>query len=163
MKIEITKEEYRDLLDVLHMAEWMMHAHETEKALGSGKYDEIIQKFYALAKDMGQESLIEYDPDLREYFHTREFDDATESWEIIDDFTDDTFWDELVHRLTDRDLARKVGGYDKLDKFNMKERFALEGPVLERYSQEFDKRGLDRLEIVETFVQDLADPAATHD
>ena len=163
MKIDISKEEYRDLLDVLHMADWVMHAHETEKALGTEKYDRIIQKFYALAKDMGQSDLIEYDPKLKEYFPTREFDDAAESWEFIEDFTDETFWDELIHRLTDRDVARKVGGYEQMSKLNMTERFAHEGPVLERYSHEFEENGLDRLEIVDQFAPTSGTQMTTHD
>ncbi len=163
MNIDISKKEYRDLLDVLHMADWVMHAHETEKPLGTENYDKIIQKFYALAKDMGQEHLIEYDPKLKEYFPTRELDDSTESWDFIEDFTDDTFWDELIHRLTDRDVARKVRGYEQMSKLNMTERFAHEGPVLERYSHEFEENGLDRLEIVEHFAPSSTPQTPTHD
>ena len=163
MKIDLSKEEYRDLLDVLHMADWVMHAHETDMTLGANKYDRLIQKFYALAGAMGQERLIEYDPDHREYFQTREFDDTSGAWEFIDDFTNETFWDELIHRLTDRDVSRKVGGYDNVDKLTMKERFALEGPILEKYTQELDEDGLERLEIVEQFAPDAAKQSHTHD
>jgi hypothetical protein len=163
MQIEMTEEEYRDLLDVLHMAEWMMHAHATEKDPATEPYDRVIQKLYAVAKTMGQDDLIEYDADAREYFATRKFDDTTLSWEFIDDFTEETFWDELIHRLTDRDLSRKVGGNELMDKLSMKERFTLESPIIEKYSKEFEERGLDRLEIVEHFAQAVAKAPETHD
>lgn len=163
MHIDITKEEYRDLLDLLHMADWVMHAHDTEEPLGTERYDRVIQKIYALAKDMGHGRLIKYDHKLKEYFPTREFEDNTGSWEFIEDFTEETFWDELIHRLTDRDVARKVGGYEHMDKLNMTERFAHEGPIAERYSKEFEENGLDRLEIVEQFAQDEQGRTQTHD
>jgi hypothetical protein len=163
MKIDITKEEYRNLLDVLHMADWMMHAHETEEDPGTVKYDEVIQKFYALAKDLGHDDSVKYNPEARKYFVTREFDSTSESWEFIDDFTDVTFWDELIHRLTDRDIARTVGGYEQLDKLSMEQRFVHEAPIIKKYSQEFDERGLDRLELVEQFGQALASRTRTHD
>ncbi len=163
MKIEIMKEEYRLLLDVLHMAQWVMGAHKTEGDARAEPYEKLIQKFYALAEAMGLERMIEYDPEQKEYFQTREFEDASGSWEFIDEFTDATFWDELIHRLTDRDVARKVGGYDQLDKLNMKERFTLEAPVLEKYAKEVDENGVDRLEVVEHFGQKAAGRPATHD
>jgi hypothetical protein len=151
MQIEITKEEYRNLLDVLDMADWMMHAHKTEQDPSTERLDRIIQKFYALARDLGQSRLITYDTATKEFHPTRDFDSETESRRFIDEFTDDSFWDELIHRLTDRDLARRLGGYEQLDKLAMNERFSLEGPVIEHYANEFDANGVDRLEIVEHF------------
>lgn len=163
MNIDMTEEEYRNLLDVLHMAEWVMHAHETEKDPATGPYDQVIQKLYALAKPMGQDHLIEYDADAAEYFATRKFDDTTASWEFIEDFTEETFWDELIHRMTDRDLARKAGGYERLDRLSMKERFSLESPIIEKYSREFEERGLERLEIAELPRPAVPRAPETHD
>ena len=163
MNIDISEEEYRQLLDVLKMAEWVMHAHETEKDPGTEPYDKVIQKFYALARDMGQGHMVEYDPKLKDYFLTMEFEDTSPSRDFIDEFTDETFWDELIHRLTERDVARTAGGYDHLDTMSMTERFAHEGPVLARYIQEFDDHGLERLEIVESFGQIAAPRLPTHD
>jgi hypothetical protein len=163
MNIDISKEEYRHLLDVLQMAEWVMHAHETETGPNTEPYDKVIQKFYALAKDMGQEHMVEYDLKLKKFFLSREFGQTSPSGELIDEFTDETFWDELIHRLMDRDIARTVGGYDQLDALNMTERFVHEGPIMARYIQEFDDHGLDRLEIVESFGQITAHGLTTHD
>ena len=163
MNIDISKEEYRSLLDVLQMAEWVMHAHEEEKDPLTEPYDKVIQKFYALAKDMGQDHMVEYDPKLQEYFLSLEFEDTSPSREFITEFTNETFWDELIHRLADRDIARKIGGYEQLDALSMTERFAHEGPILSKYAQEFDDNGLERLEIVESFGPAAAPRLATHD
>ena len=163
MNIEISKEEYRHLLDVLQMAEWVMHAYETDAEPDTGPYDRIIQKLYARAGEAGQDHLVEYDPKLEKYFLSQEFGDASWSRYMIDEFTEETFWDELIHRLTERDLARKVGGYDQLDALSMTERSIYEGPIMVKYVQEFDDRGLDRLEIVESFGQNATARLPTHD
>jgi hypothetical protein len=163
MNIDITKEEYQNLLDLLQMAHWIMHGHRTEADPREAKYDVLIQKVYGLAKAMGQDRLVEFDPATNRYSPSAEFENTTEAWEFIDEFTEDMFWDQLIHRLTDRDVARTVGGYEQLDKLSMEERFIAEGPILERYSNEFDETGLDRLEIVEHFGPSLGMPTKTSD
>jgi hypothetical protein len=163
MNMDITKEEYRYLLDLLHMAHWIMHGHRTEADPREAKYDKLIQKIYGLAKAMGQDHLIEYSSSADRYSPSAEFEEITEAWAFIDEFTDDLFWDQLIHRMTERDLSRTFGGYEQLDKLSMQERFVAEGPILERYTNEFDGSGLERLEIVEHFGPSIAMPIKTSD
>lgn len=163
MKIDISKEEYSTLLDLLHMASWVLHAHENEQDPRTEPYDAVIQKFYALAKDMGQERMVTYHADAKKYLPTVEYENTAGSWEFIDDFMDDTFWDELVHRFAERDIARATGGLPEPDKLTMTERFTLEAPVLQKYTREFDEHGIDRLEIVEQLVQTPGTRPVTHD
>jgi hypothetical protein len=163
MNVDISKEEYSKLLDLLHIATWVLHAHESEKDPRREPYDAVIQKFYALAKDMGQDKMIAFRPDAHSYAPTVEFENTAQSWEFIDEFMDDTFWDELVHRFADRDVARTIGGLDRTDKLNMTERFTIEAPVMQKYTQEFDEHGIDRLEIVEQLVRTPESKPVTHD
>ncbi len=163
MKIEITKEEYIDLLDLLHMASWVLVSHKTNVDPRIEKYDFIIQKFYALAGEMGRGDLIEYDPERGKYHPTKAFEDASRSLEFIDDFVDRSFWDELTIRFAERDAARQVGGYEGLELLSHEDRHTLEDPLEERYAEEFNERGIERLEIVEQFSGDPLKRAATHD
>jgi hypothetical protein len=159
MNIEISKDECRDLLEVLHIANWVMHAHETEPDPGTERYDRIIQKIYSLANTEGLGSLVEADPRGNE----RSEMDTSAAWDFIDEFTNNSFWDELIHRLTDRDMAHLVNGYEQLEKLSMEERFMREAPIIERYANEFDDHGLDRLQIVEHFATESASPTRTSD
>jgi hypothetical protein len=162
MNIEISEEEYRHLLDMLQISQWVMHAHETEEEPRTAPYDRIMQKFYALAKEMGQDQLVEYDTSVQQYFLSHEFGETSFSRDLINEFTEDIFWDQLIHRLTERDLARTLGGYDQLDALSTTERFVSEGPITAKYVQEFDERGVERLEIVESFTK-TAVHGLTHD
>jgi hypothetical protein len=163
MKIEITKEEYVDLLDLFHIASWVLVSHKTTVDPRVEKFEIIIQKFYALAREMGRGNLVEYDPGRGRYRPTKAFEDMSPSLEFIDEFVDHSFWDELIARFAERDAARQAGGYEKLDLLSHEDRHALVDPFEERYAEEFNERGIDRLEIVERFSGDVLKPAATHD
>ncbi len=163
MKIEISKEEYADLLDLFHVAEWVLLSHKTKVDPRIEKYDFIIQRFYALAGEMGRGDLIEYDPDSGKYRPTRAFEDTSRALEFIDEFVDHSFWDELIIRFAERDVARQVGGYEQLELLGHEDRHALEDPLEEQYSEEFTERGIERLEIVEQFNSNASKRIATHD
>ena len=163
MNVEITKEEYIYLLDLLHMANWVLVSHKTTVEPQIEKYDWIIQKFYVLAGEMGRGDLIEYDPGRGKYHLTKAFEDTSRSLEFIDEFVDHSFWDELIVRFAERDAARKAGSYEKLDLLSHEDRHALVDPFEERYAEEFNERGIEQLEITERFSGDASKPVATHD
>ena len=163
MNIDITKEEYRELLDVLFIAEWVLHAFDAGKKVRTKRHDAIIQKLYSHAAAQGMNNLIALDKDNGVFSPSGELENTTPAWEVIDNFTNETFWDELIHRLSERDVARQVGGYERMDALSTPEFITMETPVLERYETEFDKQGLERLEIVESFAAVPSFPPATHD
>ena len=144
MKINITKKEYETLLDILGIADWVLHAHHVKERSDMGKYKELEQKIFSYAKDMGFEELVSYEDLLKGYYPTRKFEETTPGMDFIREFEDDSFWDELVHRLVDRDMLRLVGE-ERLSSMPVKERFEMEDPVEKRYGEEFYKNGLDNL------------------
>ena len=151
MKIDITTEEYRDLLDLLYIGNWVLHAHKTEEAPRTKSYDTVIQKIYSSADAAGFGPLIEYDTRDRRYYPSPEFEDSTKAIGFIDEFVDDSFWDELVFRLAERDVARRVSGYEQLRLLSPDDRTALLTPAEEHYSDEFYQNGLDHLVIAEEY------------
>jgi hypothetical protein len=163
MKIDITKEEYLDLLDLLQIASWVIVFHKTKVEPDIAKYDSIIQKCYALARDMGRGDLIEYDSGTGKYRPAKAFEEISRSLTFIDDFVDHSFWDELIVRFAERDAARQAGGYEQLDLLGHEERHAILDPLEDRFAGEFNERGIERLEIVEQFGHNASIPTATHD
>lgn len=161
MKVEISKEEYLELLDLVHIASWVLIFHKTEPDPRIEKYDKIIQKLYALAKDMGYAGLINYDSVSKKYRPSKSLEETTDTWQLIDEFVDHSFWDELVIRFIERDAARQAGGYEQLNQLSHEERHALEDPFEDKYSREFDDHGIEHLEIVEHFGN--AKAVVTHD
>jgi hypothetical protein len=163
MNLTLTKEEYRDLLDLLQIAHVVLHAHKTEDDPRAEKYETVMQKILARSREAGLGSLVEYNADLKAYAPTAAFEETSEAAIFLDEFIDDTFWDLLIRRFTDRDLGRTIGGDEILDELGSTERFTLETPLIQKYSAEFDEHGIERLEIVEQGSTASVSPMKTSD
>lgn len=148
MKIEITKEEYRALLDVFHIADWVFHAYKTEEGSETEEYRNLEQKFLSLAKEMGFEPLVEFDAETGKYYPTREYEDTSAVMDAIVDYDNECFWDELIERLASRDLILQEGR-DKVVAMDFEERLVKTGALREKYSEEFCRNGLSRVVIKE--------------
>ena len=146
MKIDINKEEYRNLIDMLYIADWVMTSHKSENDPEMDKYQQLRNKFYALAEKMGMEKLIELDTELNNYYETAEFEDESACHQIIDEYDNEVFWDRLIEEMTMRDLhaevdVRKIKEKDSDVYFN---RYAA---IENKYIKEFEKNGLENLTI----------------
>ena len=87
-----------------------------------------------------------YDEELEKYFPTREHDENSPARPFIDEFEDETFWEELIDRLADRDLLHLLGD-KKILKMSAEERFMAHHDFEEKYEKEFEERGIERLGI----------------
>jgi len=144
MEINFSKKEYVALLDLLEIAEWVMNSYKIEIEEENNVYQNLEQKIYSFAKKMGCENLIQYDETLQEYFPTRELDDSSPAMKFINDYDNETFWDELTERLVARDLENQVGSQE-YKSLTIEEMFAKDAPIGEKYSIEFEKNGLKNL------------------
>ncbi len=64
--------------------------------------------------------------------------------DFVREFENDSFWDELVQRLVERDLIRQVGE-ERLLSMEAHERFEKEEPFEKRYADEFYHHELENL------------------
>jgi hypothetical protein len=151
MNIELSTKEHRDLLDILHIAEVVLSGHRREKDLRSKQHLELIHKLYALAQGEGFERLIGYNERVNAYLPTAEFEESSLAHVALDEFGDHLFWDQLIGRLAARDAAQIAGGIERLNTLSESDRQALEGPIRQRYVQEFAANGVASLEVVERF------------
>ncbi len=151
MNIELTSEEYRDLLDILHLADVIMSGHRQEEDRRTGRHRALVQKLYALAPGEGLVRLIHYNESMKKYIPTGDFEQNTVAHAVIDEFGDHLFWDELINRLSVRDAGQIAGGIDRLNAMSENDRQQVEGPIRQRYVDEFTVNGVANLELVERF------------
>ena len=143
--ISFTKAEYRVLLDLAYLGEWMLTAHDQQDDPAKEKYRDLVQKIYARAEDMGCESLVEGDEDDDMRFPTREYEDSGIR-DIVDDYDNQSFWEELIQRLIDRDIALLTPHL--VDQFPRTEEYwTLSSELGQRYSVEFAAHGLSRVTV----------------
>ena len=145
MEIDLSNEEYKSLIEMMYIADWVMNAHKTEKDPSTEQYAQLEQKIYSFADQMGHPNLVQYDEKLGEYFPAKLLEEGP-VMQYVDDYDNDTFWDELVERLVERDLLREVGEA-KFRRMRVEERWTAEDPLREKYDIEFEENGLENIEI----------------
>jgi hypothetical protein len=144
MKIDFTNQEYKTLVEALELANWMLHAHAEEEREDTESFRDLEQKVLALSEDFGMADEIIYDKKLETYYPSREMEDNCLAH--VDEYNNDTFWDELIERFVARDLIRQVGeeAYQAMD---FEEKFKKEEPFRIQYEDEFGNNGIERLVI----------------
>lgn len=147
MKIHFTKNEYRTLLEILAMAEWVMHAHETEPNPELAPYDQLTQKLLSYARDFKSDDLVEHSKESNTYYNNilEEFDSPVSN--IMREYELESFWEELCYRLGERDLIDELG-QQETQALEYPERAEKIADHSQKYYEEFEERGLKHLKIV---------------
>ena len=145
MNINITKKEYRVLLDMLSIADWVMHAYAIRQEDFHHEHEELKNKLLSYYKEMGAEDLIESSKELNGFYETNDYESLVID-EFIQPYEDAFFWDELIERLGKRDLL-KACGKDQFTKMEIIERLGKIEEMKEQYQIEFENHGIDNLEI----------------
>lgn len=145
MKINFTKKQFETLMKIVYIGNWVVNGVRS----GSDddphikEYKDLEKYVYSFAKDFSFEDLLDLsDGDI---YPSREFEEG-EVRELIDYYNEDTFWEELSSRLAMRDFYRDYGD-EEIKKMTLEERIRKDHPYMEKYWDEIDNHGIQRLEI----------------
>jgi len=141
MNISLTPEQYKTLLLMAYLGNWMINSHQVER---EQTFEGVASHVYSYADSFGVIGLVEKDPDDGTYYPTRELEELAA--EHMDAYDNETFWAELIERLSQRDLVAKHG-QSACEKMTIEERFANLEEFETRYDEEFEARGIERLTI----------------
>jgi len=149
MEVKLTKEQYENLIKLVYLGNWMINAIRSgsEGDPRIKKYEDIEQYIFSFAKDVGLEKYIEYDEKFKQFFPTEDFDEDPEMEQYRQDYDNEVFWQELADRLGSRDFLKEYGA-EVIRKMDQKERFLREQEFIIKYEEEFEKHGINYLEIV---------------
>lgn len=144
MQIDLTKNEYRTLLEMAYLADWMLHAHETTVA--EDEYRQLETKLLSQAKDFECEDLVDYVSHLKGFYPSRSLEDSPNVRHAIDNYNDMTFWEELISKLANRDVMRQYSS-DDLANMRPEERCRLFWDAESEYEDVFREVGLDAITV----------------
>ncbi len=150
MKIFFSKKEYKILLEMMEIANWVLSSSEFEDAAQEDSYNDLEQKILSHAKSFGLEEHIVFDKRLNKYFTTQDFEERC-ILNHIDHYDNEIFWDELVNRLAKRDLLKNHSEQEIKD-MDFTDYIQKVDEHEKKYGQEFEKHGLERLVIKEESV-----------
>ena len=133
MNIELTSKEYRLLLDMVYIGNWILNSTRGDDRFED--YDLIQEKLFALCPANGMRSLVQ---NWRGHiFPSQAYEDGG-IHEAIADYEDAVFYNILAEELARRDL-----GLEDCDPDDFTELTAR----MEEYLAEFDKNGLNTINI----------------
>lgn len=144
MKIEISKGEYKTLLQILEIADWVLNSCRDEGDPRTKKHRILEQKLLSLADAMGCGDLVEARDG--EFMQTKKYEDTMSAMGFIEEFENEAFWEELVDRLAWRDLVEELGE-EGLRKMPLEESFERRQSFEKKYSDEFEEDGLSNLRL----------------
>ena len=131
MNIEMSEKEFRRLLDLVYVGNWVMNAMRGENRIK--EYDEVESKCFSYCLKSGMYSLFEIVDG--EVVPSAGFEDGGIQ-EAIMDYEDCAFFDILSEELARRDMSDS-GSSDETE---------LMGRI-EDYRREFDENGLDHVSV----------------
>jgi len=146
VKIDFTKDQYEDLVKLVYLGVWIINSHRTDDIVE--KYEELEQYLLSFSGDSGTERFVEFDAEHDSFFPSGAFEEDEDIERYREEYDEYTFWDELIYRLARRDLIRTYG---EAAVFTMTadELIDKEQPFIEKYEDEFEKNGIDNLEVKE--------------
>ena len=133
MTIDLTEKEFRRLLDMVYVGNWILNSARGEDRFED--YDMLQEKLFALCSQVGMQALAERWQG--HIFPSRAYEEGG-IHEAIADYEDAVFFDILAEELARRDMEGE--GVDVNDENELLSR-------MEEYYSEFEQHGIDNLTV----------------
>ena len=131
MQIDLSKKEFRRLLEMVYIGNWILNSTRGEDRFTD--YDLVESKLFALCREHGMESLVE--TWRGEDVPSRAFADGG-IHEAIMDYEDTVFFEILAEELARRDMDYQPVSRENYDELVSR---------MDRYIAEFEANGTDNL------------------
>ena len=131
MNIELTDKEFRRLLDLVYIGNWILNSTRGEDRFED--YDLLQEKFFAICTKNGMRQLVE--TYMGHYFPSKAYEEGG-IHEAIADYEDAVFFDILAEELARRDMLEENLSQDDLGELASR---------MDDYMDEFERNGIDNL------------------
>ncbi len=146
MHLQLSPEEFERLLKLAYLGEavqndWVPAEETTDEQRAT---TDLLYDLCAEAKDTPCARLVTEDEASGEWLPSEEL--REEMHAALGAYDNDVFWDELVHRLAEKELVAEYGR-EALEGMPEGYRRQAELPVLEYYWEEVHRHGIDRFRL----------------
>ena len=131
MHIELTSKEFRRLLDMVYLGNWVLNSTRGDDRFKD--YDDLESKLFALCRSNGMDILAE---DWDDTVIPSKAYEAGGIQQVIALYEDNVFYEILAEELSRRDM-----GYADITEENYDEIIGR----MDQYMREFERSGVDRL------------------
>ncbi|MCR4935242.1 MAG: hypothetical protein K5990_02000 [Oscillospiraceae bacterium] len=131
MTIELSNKEFRRLLDLIYIGNWILNSARGEDRFED--YDNLQEKLFTLCTQNGMRALVtSY---MGHHFPSKAYEDGG-IHEAIADYEDAVFFDILAEELARRDMVEENLSQDDMTELTNR---------MNDYMDEFEKNGVDRV------------------
>ena len=141
--LELSKEDFTQLVKHVFIGNWILTSNDVKR---NALYDSLLDKVLSMAKERNLIEGIQYVEDYDMYSLTQEMEE--EYLKPVNEYENESFWDDLGHKLATRDTVKKHGE-KKLSKMAPFERMSAIWNEEEKYGKEFEEHGITRLYVKE--------------
>ena len=131
MNIELSKKEFRRLLDMVYIGNWILNSTRGNDRFAD--YDNLETKLFGLCRTTGMDTLVEKWEGID--VPSRAFTDGG-IHEAIMDYEDTVFFEILAEELARRDMDHQPGSRENYDELVSR---------MDAYIAEFEANGTDNL------------------
>ena len=115
MQIDLSKKEFRRLLDMVYIGNWILNSTRGDDRFAD--YDDLESKLFALCREQGMDTLVE-------------------RYEAIMDYEDTVFYEILAEELARRDMEYQPVSNDNYEELVSR---------MDDYIAEFEAHGTDNI------------------
>ena len=133
MNIELSDKEFRRLLDMVYIGNWILNSTRGEDRFED--YDQIQEKLFSLCPANGMRSLVQL---WRGHIFPSEAYENGGIHEAIADYEDAVFYNILAEELARRDLGLEESDPENFDELTAR---------MNDYLDEFERNGLDAVNV----------------
>ena len=133
MKIELTELEFRRLLDMAYIGNWILNS--TRGADRFGDYDNVESRLFSYCKSCGMSTLVDLSEGIAR--PSAAFEDGG-IHEAIADYEDSIFFEILAEELARRDMDFEPIGPENLNELTCR---------IDEYIEEFEQNGIDNISL----------------
>ena len=131
MKIELSEIEYRRLLDIVYIGNWILNSTRSSDRIED--YDNLQSKMFSYCAELGMREI--YQKIDTEFFPSAAFENGG-IHEAIADYEDTIFFEILAEELTKRDMAKEGFSPENFNELSRR---------VDEYIEEFEKNGMENL------------------
>lgn len=148
MHLRISDQELATLVEMLSLASYIASWNEKEESTDKvAAFEALESKILEKAGHSGLAHWIEFDEESRRFKLRPEVEETLFFNECYEEFRNESFWNELAIRLSDRDLVRAIG-FQAWSQMNEEQRRAKTANWEKAYWEEFTRHGIDRVVVM---------------
>lgn len=145
MHLRLSEQELATLAEMVSLAAWVGSWNRREEAGEAfGDYEDLESKILEKVAHAGLGEIVEFDAQRQRFRLNPDYQERSFFQQCYDEFRNESFWEELVIRLADRDLIRKIGMKD-WRKLTEEQRREHTRDIEQRYWEEFSRNGVNNL------------------